>query len=263
MSWQQPEEQQPQGQGWGAPQQPQQGSWDAPTQQQPQAPYGGPQQQAGPFGGPQQPQPPYGAPQQPYGAPQQGQVPQFGAPQQPGQTPPPFYTPHPYEKNRSGFRRRQIISVVVIVLVIGGFIAYQVAHNSSAQRNSNGAITKSGTVDVTSLQVGDCFNGGSVGATDLSSVTGVPCTQAHSGQVLSSVQMTDTSYPSSTALDNEAQSDCKSVWDALPSTLPSDANGAYLAPSSSDDFNQGDTTITCLLQSTSQDLTASYVSGSN
>ena len=256
MSWQQPDEQQPQGQGWGAPQQPQQESqWDAPTQQ---APYGAQQPQVGPFSAPQQPQQPYGTP---YGAPQQGQVPQFGASQQPGQVPPPFYTPQPYEKNRSGMRRRQVISLVVAVVVIGGIFAFQHFDSSSAQRSSNGAITKSGTVDVTSLQVGDCFNGGSIGATDLSEVTGVPCTQPHSGQVLSSVQMTDSTYPSSSALDSEAQTDCTDVWNALPDSLPSDANGAYLAPSSSDDFSQGDTTITCLLQSTSEDLTSSYVSG--
>jgi hypothetical protein len=245
MSWQQPQDpQQPQPQGqvpqWG--------------ESQPQYP-GGPQQQQ--YAGGPQPLQYSGEPQQQYqGAPQQPQ--QFGVgPQQPqGGAQVPFYTPHPYEKKRTNSRLRLLIVALVIVGLGVGDWAFNYDH--TVQRSSTGSITHSGTVDVTSLQVGDCFNGASTGV-DLSSVTGVPCTQAHSGQVLASVPMTDTSYPSQADLTTEANSDCKSYWNALPSTLPSDANGAYLFPATEADFDGGSTNITCLLQSTSEDLTSSYV----
>ena len=239
MSWQQPQDpQQPQPQGqvpqWG-------------ESQQAQAPQysGGPQYP----GAPQQPQYP-GEPQQPQ---------QFGVGAQPpqGGAQVPFYTPHPYEKKRTSSRLRLVIVVLVIVVLGVGDWAFN--YNHTVQRNSSGAITHSGTVNVTSLQVGDCFNGASTGV-DLSSVTGVPCTQAHSGQVLAIVPMTDTSYPSQSALTTEANSDCKAPLSALPSTLPSDASGAYLYPATEADFDGGNTSITCLLQSTSEDLTSSYVS---
>ena len=229
MSWQQPQDpQQPQpAQPSDVPQ------WGAP--QQPEAP------QWGTGGVPQQP------PQPPY----------VGGPQQfPAGAPVPFYTPHPYEKKRSGFSVRIVVGVLIVVALGLGDWAFNYDH--TVQRSTGGAITHSGTVDVTSLQIGDCFNGASTGV-DLSSVTGVPCTQAHSGQVLGSVPMTDTTYPSQAALTTEANSACKSYWNALPATLPSDANGAFLFPATEADFDNGNTDITCLLQSTSEDLTSSYV----
>ena len=175
----------------------------------------------------------------PQGAPQQ-----FPAGQQPGQAaPPPFYTPHPYEKKRSGFGTRQIIAIVILVVIGGGYFAYN---------------HLTGKVDATSLTVGECFNGTSLGDQDISTVNSISCTSAHSAQVLGIVQMTDSSYPDDNTLDSEAQSDCKSYYDALPTTgIPSDAQGAYIAPDS-DAFSSGVKSIDCLIQSPTQDLTQSY-----
>jgi hypothetical protein len=190
---------------------------------------------------PQEPQwatPPQGAQGVQQGAPQQ-----YPVGQQPGQVPPPFYTPHPYEKKRSGFGTRQIIAIVVIVLVVGGYFAYNHLN---------------GKVDATSLTVGECFNGTSLGDQNISTVNSISCTSGHSAQVLGIVPMTDSSYPDDATLDGEAQSDCKSFYDALPSTgIPDDAQGAYIAPDSTA-FSNGVKSIDCLIQSPTEDLTQSY-----
>jgi hypothetical protein len=228
MSWQQPE---------GQPQQPEWGS----AQPQPQpAQFGQPQPAQ--FGQPQPAQ--FGQPQpqqQPFGQPQP--QPQFGAPQPGQQTPPPFYTPHPYEKKRSGFGKRQIIILVVLVLAVGGYYGYK--HFT-------------GQVSAGSLTVGECFNGGAEGQ-DISTVNSVPCTKPHSAQVVGEFTMTDTSYPDDDTLANEADAACKPFFQKIDATtLPQDADSTYLAPEE-DGFNTGDKTVDCLVQSGSQDLTTSLV----
>jgi hypothetical protein len=232
MSWQQPQDpRQPQGQ---TPQ------WGEPQQQAPQY-TGGPQQQ---YSAPPQQQQYPGAPQQQQypGAPQQQQY--LGAPQPlQGGAPTPFYTPHPYEKKRTSSNTRRIVSLVILIVVAGGYWAYD--HFS-------------GNVSAVSLTVGECFNGGSVGDQDLSTVNSVPCTQAHSAQVIGIEQMTDSSFPDSADLQTEAESDCKPFFTALPTSLPSGAQPAFIVPAL-DAFSSGDKSIECLVQYTSQDLTTSYV----
>lgn len=223
MSWQQSD---------GQPQQPQQ-----------QPPFGAPQQ-PGQFGTPQPAQ--FGTPQPAqFGQPEQaGQPGQFGAPQ-PGQpTPPPFYTPHPYEKKRSGFGARQIISLVVILLLVGAYFTYK-------------HVT--GSVSATSLSVGECFNGGSIGDNDLQNVNSLACTKAHSAQVLGLYTMTDLSYPSDDALSTELDAGCKPFNDKVDQdTLPSDAEFAYIVPDETS-FDNGNKTVECLVQSDTEDLTTSVL----
>jgi hypothetical protein len=228
MSWQQSD---------GQPQQAQQPEWGS---AQPQPPYGAPQPAQ--FGQPQPAQ--FGQPQPgQFGQPEQ-QPGQFGAPQ-PGQpTPPPFYTPHPYEKKRSGFGTRQIIILVVLVLVVGGYYGYK--HFT-------------GQVQATSLTTGECFNGGGVGDQDISTVNSVACTQAHSAQVLGLYTMTDSTYPDDTTLSTELDAACKPFNSAVNSdNLPSDAEFAYIVPDAQS-FASGNKTVDCLVQSDTEDLTSSVL----
>ena len=146
-------------------------------------------------------------------------------------------------------------------LIVGGLVAWLVVSQmgSGAPRNSNGDITQSALVDVTSLRAGDCFLSGADGQ-DVSMVTATPCSQAHSGQILGFVMMTDSTYPSATDLQNEADSGCTPFWNKVSATaLPEDAAQAYLAPATADDFNQGNRKIACVEQSPSSALTSSVM----
>lgn len=125
--------QQPQGGGYGQPQQPPQpGGYGQP--QPPQQPGGYPPQQPqqpGGYGQPQQPQPGYGypqqppQPQQPYGQPPQpgyGQQPPYGqVPQQPGYG---GYPPQPPQGGGSGKRTGLIVGVVVALAAIGAGVFF-------------------------------------------------------------------------------------------------------------------------------------------
>jgi hypothetical protein len=197
---------------------------------------------------PQDPQPPQ-VPQW-AAAPQQSESQQWGAStvQQPYQqpvAPPPFYTPHPYERRRSrrGARRR-LVFLAVLVVIASAFWGY---HHYTGQ------------VAATSLTSGECFNGMTLADRDVSTVNSVVCTDAHSAQVLGIVTMKDSSYPGDAALHAEAQNGCTPYWNTLPATgIPGDAQATYILPDPGA-FGNGVRSIDCLLQSPTEDLTKSFV----
>lgn len=133
--------------------------------------------------GAQNPQNPYGqAPQNPYG---QQQNPYGQAPQNPyGVGSPQNFGPPPKPKRKFRLLYVRLI-VLVVVLVIAGVGAI-VKNMHKADRNSNGDISKKGTLDAISLKVGDCFQDPD-SLTSISSVTAVPCTQGHTSQIFATV----------------------------------------------------------------------------
>jgi hypothetical protein len=249
---------------YGAPQ-------DAPAWGQPagQAPYGAPPQQPVPPAYGQQPQvPAFG---------QQPQVPAFGQPpQQPGQ---PAFGQGPYgyptavspvKANRTGGARiagaifGSILGrVLVAVVVIGGIVGYHFATDNPAKRDSSGNVSQAGTLSVLDLKVGDCFNSPSADS-DIESVTAVPCTQAHDSQVYAEPKISESSYPGTATLKTEGQTACNTD-DALAgvsSDVPSDIGVDIFFPEDADTFDAGTDFFSCALNSTSKDLTQSFVTGS-
>lgn len=157
-----------------------------PYGQAPQSPYGQPPQN--PYG--QAPQNPYGQPpQNPYGV---------GSPQN--------FGPAPKPKRKFTFLRVRLI-VLVVVLAIGG-IGAVVKNMHKADRNSNGDISKKGTLDAISLKVGDCFQDPD-SKTSISSVTAVPCAQGHTSQIFATVP-----FPNPPALAPSGQEVKDAVQDA-------------------------------------------------
>jgi hypothetical protein len=259
--------------GYGAPQPPQDasGAWG---QQSGQAPYAtpqpGPQEAPGAWG--QQPQAPYGAaqPGQPYGVPQQPGVPGFGTGQPGPQAPYGYPTPVTEAKAKRGGGARIAAGifgtvlgrVLVFAVIAGGIAIYHFATNNSAHRDSSGNVSQAGSLGIGDLKVGDCFNAPS-SSSDISSVTAIPCTQAHDSQVYAEPKITESTYPDSTTLDKEAGSDCDSAAKSgINPSVPTDAQEAYYAAQDSSTFDQGFNYIVCAIQSPSKNLTQSYVTGS-
>lgn len=170
--------------------------------------------------------------------------------------PPLTYPPAPKRRIRLTGR---LVCAVVVLAVSGGTWAYR--HFTTAHRGSNGSITSSGKLSVTDLHVGDCFNGPSTSQnTSFSSVTGVPCTRAHEGQVIAESDMRDPTYPSDSALTNEANADCADPFQKLSTAnVPSSAQESYFFPTSYS-FTHGDMTIVCALVVPSGTMTGSLVS---
>lgn len=164
-------------------------------------------------------------------------------------------SPKVYTDRQIKLVSRSIGGIVLVVAV--GWLLTQVM-SSGAQRVSHGNVTQAGFVPVTSLRNGDCFDSATSG--DLSEVTVEPCVQAHIGQVLGFVLMTDATYPTDAALQAEAKTDCAPFWKQVSTTwLPSDASNASLVPDSASGFERGDNKITCVEQSPSGQLTGSVL----
>ncbi|MFC1409230.1 hypothetical protein ACEZCY_10950 [Streptacidiphilus sp. N1-12] len=144
----------------------------AQPQQPPTNPYSGQPQQPGPQYGAPQPQQPspyaYGAPQQPQAQPQPQQPSPYGAqpqpPQQPGQypvTPPQMPQPQPQPqaaKRKSGFARRFGIRIGVLVILAGGWFAYDQISGGADTAKVGDCVQNKGTDSNPDVHVIDCGN---------------------------------------------------------------------------------------------------------
>lgn len=265
---------QPQQPGHGQPpqfgQQPQPDYGQAPQfGQQPQdaAPgYGQPPQfgQQAQFG--QQPQPGYGqpTPEAGYGqgVPPFGQSPEApawgqGVPQQP--TAPYVYSGTPMQGTKSK-RTPAIISAAVVLVIIGGFVAFHVATTHTAQRGSSGTVSQAGSMQAADLKVGDCFDNPTADS-NIESITAIPCTQPHDSQVFAEPPVTESSYPGDTTLSSEASDDCNdsSTQSTISSDAPQSLEVSALYAQDEESFDNGNNYITCFIVADSKNLTKSYV----
>lgn len=133
---------------------------------------------AGGYPPPSQPPAPGVAPAQQ--APAQ-QWPAQQAPAQPQGTPP--YPAAPLPKRRRG---RKILGAVVAMLAAG--VVVKALSGSPVERGDDGVIDEPGQIAAYDLRTGDCFNNVALPADGkakaIHSVDAVPCTSAHSGEVI-------------------------------------------------------------------------------
>ena len=90
------------------------------------------------------------------------------------------------------------IPVIAIALLVGWF--------TSAQRGDDGSLTSGGTVAVTDLRPGDCFNGSE--EEEISDVDGVPCDQPHEYEVFAVQDREGDTYPTEAEFDAIFDSIC-------------------------------------------------------
>lgn len=117
-------------------------------------------------------------------------------------------------------RRRQkgtAMAIAGIVLtglwIVGAIVTgVVVAVQTSAHRDSTGAISHGGRIFVNDLRVGDCFKGLDLQhitpATNAVTVDGVPCAQPHQGEVYATFPVSASTYPGVTELDQVAREHC-------------------------------------------------------
>ena len=129
--------------------------------------------------------------------------------------------------------------------LVGVFIVAGLIFN--AKRDDTGAITDAGTLHVSDLRVGDCFNASTEGEID--DVDAVPCTAAHAYELFHVFTMTDPGqYP--TDADFEAQTDaaCSPAFTAYVGVAyeASTLFASSLEPTEAA-WNDGDHTVQCML----------------
>ena len=131
------------------------------------------------------------------------------------------------------------IPAVVIVLVVG-FL-------TQARRNDAGEIDSGGTVDVTELQVGDCFD--APADEDLiSDVAGVPCDEAHAYEVYVVADREAASYPSDDEFEAIFGELCVPAFESYvgASYDSSEIWASFITPSE-DSWSDGDREYVCYL----------------
>lgn len=124
---------------------------------------------------------------------------------------------------------------------------------------------KGNTVSVFSVTVGQCFNPPADVKTELSELTAIPCTDAHSQEAYASLEYKPPSgedastYPGEAALTTFAQGACADAFTDYVgiSYLDSSLYFTYLLPSARS-WEQGkDHSVLCFVTTTGQPLTAS------
>jgi hypothetical protein len=215
-------------------------------------------QAAAPWGEASQGGQQFAAPGQPDGAPGH-QAPQWG--QAAGQFP---LQPYPqtayYPVVRKPKRRVALVvrlSILGVVLAIA-LISFLVKHFSAAQVDANGNVTKAGNLSVFSLKTGQCFDEPST-STAVSSITAIPCDQAHDAQVTGNISLTESSYDQS-ALDSDASNQCQTIADGTVdgTKIGADAGVLYFVPNQ-DDWNTGDHSATCAIDENGTKITGTVL----
>ena len=279
---------------------PQQAQSPYPQQQYPQQQYpqyaANPQQQPGPYDqqqafGQQPPQSPYGVP-----GPQQAYPPYGAAQQQPFGYPTPITIADAKAQRGAGAKVASALvgtvagrlALIAVIAVVIGVIHYaggssdgddsgsqagqtttstSVATDSPTEASTNPTTNPStgivaNEVDIDALKTGDCFDAPAA-STGIESFEVVACTQVHDSQVYGTATISGTALPDAATLDADADKDCTSLATLdLSSSVPSDAEKSYYAPEDEDSYDQGFNFIICTIQTSHEDLTKSYVTGS-
>ena len=151
-----------------------------------------------------------------------------------------------------------VLSAVWVVLFI---IIAVVGNLGSATRSpSTGGITHSGNLSVFSLSVGDCFNN-PPGATSLTTVTAIPCTQAHNAQIYAKFNVSGSivNYPGTSSLTRLATSGCNARVGILDkSKITNSMTIRFLYPLA-DSWLGGNRTIACMIANPTSNITSSLL----
>lgn len=132
-----------------------------------------------------------------------------------------------------------LVLLLVVLTACGG-----------AQRDDEGTITGEGDLDVFTLTVGDCFSTDS-DADEITSVGGVPCDQAHNGEVFALVDYPadgSAEWPGQDALDAFSDEGCVAEFEDYVglSYNESRLGISYLQPTEGS-WSDGDREVVCLV----------------
>jgi hypothetical protein len=95
---------------------------------------------------------------------------------------------------------------VVAAFAVGGAIF-------AAQRNDNGEITQGGTLAISDVRVGDCFNPKDVDAEQADEVDAKRCDETHQFEMMFAGAMRDGGYPLDSEFEGFVQAACLPAFD--------------------------------------------------
>ncbi len=142
-----------------------------------------------------------------------------------------------------------------------GILVLVFASLGHATRSPAGAITHGGKLSVFSLSVGDCFNN-PTGATNLNSVSAIPCNQAHNAQVFAKFNLSGSilSYPGDAAVTRLATNGCNARLGALDKSKVTDSMTIRFLVPQRQSWLDGKHAVTCMIVNSASNITSSVLS---
>jgi len=151
-----------------------------------------------------------------------------------------------------------ILSSLWTILIV---VAIILAVTTSARRDSGGSVTEGGSISATALKVGDCVNG-LKNTTNLLSLPGVPCAQAHEGEVFAVFDLPAGEYPGSAAVDDEVSKECNTRLGAYSPSAETDPDvGLFSVYPLEQNWRRGDRQVVCLATASSGGTTTGSIRG--
>ena len=150
-----------------------------------------------------------------------------------------------------------VLSGVWVVLVVVIVVASQ---GTATRSPATGGVTHAGSLNVFSLAVGDCFNN-PPGATSLTTVTAIPCSQAHNAQIYAKFDVSGSvvSYPGDAALTRIASNGCNARVGILDkSKITNSMTIRFLFPLSAS-WLDGQRTVACMIANPTANITSSLL----
>ncbi len=105
-----------------------------------------------------------------------------------------------------GLAISSIVISVVLTLAVGGTILYQALHE--AKRDSTGAVTVAGDIDVFALNVGDCVAELPADNVEVKTVRVVPCSQPHQVEAFFRGSLPDGVFPGTDGVTKSVEAKC-------------------------------------------------------
>jgi hypothetical protein len=150
------------------------------------------------------------------------------------------------------------LSGVWIVLFV--VLAVVASQGTATRSPATGGVTHAGSLNVFSLAVGDCFNN-PPGATSLTTVTAIPCSQAHNAQIYAKFDVSGSivSYPGDAALTRIASNGCNARVGILDkSKITNSMTIRFLFPLSAS-WLDGQRTVACMIANPTANITTSLL----
>ncbi|MEV0968805.1 DUF4190 domain-containing protein [Microtetraspora glauca] len=135
------------------------------------------------------------------------------------------------------------ISGLWALLIVTGVV---IAAMTSAERDSSGAITESGSLSVADLRTGDCLDGVADGEVSYT-ISAKSCSEPHDAEVITQFDLPTGAWPGRDAVSDKATSGCEKRLARLLSDSPmvDRLSGFILYPPDAASWGK-DRSVTCL-----------------
>jgi hypothetical protein len=135
-------------------------------------------------------------------------------------------------------------TLLLALLAVAALVGCSTASEQDVARDESGDVTETDELGVFAIQNGDCLMMPDDSADSVETVTAVPCSEPHSGEVYALVQSSgdDGEYPGDVAINTEAAEECERTFDettGLVYATDPDWGITWLTPSE-DSWNLGD-----------------------